>query len=347
MFFNKMRLLKPPVFLILGMLFLVRATHAQDPCEVNMSRPITFNVQGAVADGMVDDTDALQSAIDRASVVRGKVFVPRGIYLVNAVKGISIRNNLLLHFDEGAILKAAPTENANYSILRISNASDVVIVGGVLQGERYAHLGRTGEWGMGVYVEKSHGVVIKNLISKDNWGDGFYVAGASSDVRFCSVVADGNRRQGLSIVSAENILVKNSIFINTKGTSPEAGIDIEPNEAQSVSRVNIINSKILRNNGSGVAAYASSQKRKSLISNIRIEDSEIAGNLRAGIMMVDVSGFHILKNVIEKNNANAIFLDKSTRSGVVKGNRLGKNGIGLNAGIVDQGANFLLDNELR
>jgi hypothetical protein len=42
------------------------------------------------------------------------------------------------------------------------------------------------------------------------------------------VVCDKNYRQGMSVMLAENLLVVNSIFSNTAGTPPAAGLDIEP-----------------------------------------------------------------------------------------------------------------------
>jgi hypothetical protein len=54
------------------------------------------------------------------------------------------------------------------------------------------------------------------------WGDGFYVSDASN-VTFCGVTR--NRRQGLSVIEADGLVVLNSVFQNTGGTRPGAGID--------------------------------------------------------------------------------------------------------------------------
>src|SRR4029079_12552069 len=75
----------------------------------------------------------------------------------------------------------------------------------------------------------------------------------ASDVKFCSVIADGNRRQGLSIISADRLIVLNSIFKNTQGTRPSAGIDFEPDDAdQKVTDVRIERSQFLDNAGPGI-----------------------------------------------------------------------------------------------
>ena len=95
-------------------------------------------------------------------------------------------------------------------------------------------------------------VTIAGITAKDMWGDGFYVDGAK-DVAFCSVAALHNRRQGLSIIEASRLLVTNSVFRDTRGTRPSAGIDIEPDEAeQKVANVRIEHSKFINNAGGGI-----------------------------------------------------------------------------------------------
>ena len=42
------------------------------------------------------------------------------------------------------------------------------------------------------------------------------------DTKFCGVIADNNRRQGLSIVEADSVLVTDSVFRNTHGPRPSS-----------------------------------------------------------------------------------------------------------------------------
>ncbi len=119
-----------------------------------------------------------------------------------------------------------------YSLLTISGVSNVWVIGGTLEGERDQHKGKSGEWGYGLRIGKgAKHVTVSNLVSKKMWGDGFYVQDAE-DVRFCGVTADANRRQGLSIIQADGLLVLNSVFKNTHGTRPAAGIDFEPDKVE-------------------------------------------------------------------------------------------------------------------
>lgn len=118
----------------------------------------------------------------------------------------------------------------------------MVIDGGVFIGDLKTHMGTKGEWGHGIKVEGSSNVTLKNLQTRECWGDGIdlveseYVSKLKVGVGNCNRVAIDNvkslcnRRQGLSIEAAENAVVKNSEFAYTgkiKQTAPSAGIDIE------------------------------------------------------------------------------------------------------------------------
>lgn len=64
----------------------------------------------------------------------------------------------------------------------------------------------------------------------DNWY-GAYHLGHAYNVEIHRVTTVNAYRNGLSIISAKNLLVSNCSFLNTSGTPPMAGIDIEPDIA--------------------------------------------------------------------------------------------------------------------
>ena len=211
-------------------------TAAPQGCVVAPKSPLVVNVRdkGAKGDGRTDDTDAIQAAIDEVGGTGGTVLVPGGTYMVDAVKkkrGFTLKSDMTLKLAKDAVLKAIPNDSRKYAVLSISDVSDVTVVGGTLEGDRTEHKGKAGEAGMGIRID--HGakrVTISGVTSRKMWGDGFYVEGAK-DTKFCGVIADNNRRQGLSIVEADGVLVTNSVFRNTHGTRPSAGIDLEPDQA--------------------------------------------------------------------------------------------------------------------
>ena len=58
-------------------------------------------------------------------------------------------------------------------------------------------------------------------------GDGIIITGCNR-THIQNVQSWENNRQGLSIINARDLVVEDSEFSRTNGTSPAAGIDIEP-----------------------------------------------------------------------------------------------------------------------
>lgn len=91
-----------------------------------------------------------------------------------------------------------------------------------------------GEWGMGIDIRGSTGVTVEDVYIKNCWGDGVYIGRTenkaySEDVTLTRVVTDFCRRQGVSIVSVKGLKMDKLTAKNIRGTSPEGGIDFEPN----------------------------------------------------------------------------------------------------------------------
>jgi polygalacturonase len=238
------------------------AAYAEDSapqgCVIAPTSPLIVNVRdkGAKGDGRTDDTDSIQAAIDQVGGTGGTVLIPGGTYMVDAVKKkrrLALKSDMTLKLAKDAILKAIPNDSRKYSVLSISEVSNVTVVGGTLEGDRAEHKGKAGEAGMGIRIDSgAKRVTISGVTSRKMWGDGFYVEGAK-DTKFCAVTADNNRRQGLSIVEADGVLVTDSVFKNTRGTRPSAGIDLEPDHPeQKIVNVRIQNSKFIDNAGPGI-----------------------------------------------------------------------------------------------
>lgn len=133
-------------------------------------------------------------------------------------------------------IRAIPNAAGSYEIVNIYDKQDITIEGNGarLIGDRYDHTGTTGEWGNGLSIRGSTNIRVSDLIVEDCWGDGFYIGSTAAqnhcrDVYLKNTEAVRARRNGLSLISARGFLSEDHRSIDTAGTSPQCGIDIEPN----------------------------------------------------------------------------------------------------------------------
>lgn len=199
---------------------------------------LTPQMFGAMENDDQDDTAAFNRAISQLGK-NGTVYVPAGTYIINAEMEINLKSNMRLILDSEAIIQASGNSVGGYNIICGNNVSNVAISGGSIRGERYFHSGTSGEWGMGIGLYDSHNITVSNVKISACWGDGIYLgsrneeavgAGCSRIVISDCILAD-NRRNNLSIVCADGVVVESSSFKDAGGTAPEYGIDIETNNA--------------------------------------------------------------------------------------------------------------------
>ena len=287
---------------------------------------------GARGDGLADDTPALQRAVDAVAGTGGTVKVPRGTYLVNALVSLRLKSDMTLALAPGAVLKAIPNGSAHSSILRIAQAERVTLTGGTLLGERAGHTGQGGEWGHGLTLDRARKVVVAGVTARECWGDGFYVSG-SEDVTFCGVVADHNRRQGLSITSGKRLVVRDSVFRNTAGTLPEDGLDIEPNPGDLVEDVLITGCRFEGNGGYGLEiGVPQAHTGRAWISRVVADGNISTGNgvrtlspsPRAGIEVSNCAGVKLTRNHVA-NNGLGILLRNGADRCTLRDNRVTAN----------------------
>lgn len=248
---------------------------------------------GAKGDGVTDDTSAIQNALNE----NDHVYIPDGTYLINVDTSLFPKSNQTITMSENAVLQAIPTSNGYHSVICIDDVNTVSISGGNIVGERDEHMGTLGQWGMGITIlSGSSNIVISNIEISDFWGDGIYLGGAPavSGITIDKVISDGNRRQGLSITNANNVTVSNSIFKNTKGTAPEAGIDIEPNENEVAEDIKIMNTECYNNNGSGIDLLGLT----GIIQRVEIVNCVMRDNASTDIRTIDASDLIFSNNTI-------------------------------------------------
>ncbi len=311
--------------------------------------PLVVNVKdkGAQGNAKKNDTTSIQSAIDQvAKEGGGTVFVPDGTYLVDAVRRIYLKSNITFRMSKDAVLKAIANSSDHYDILRAESVSNVNVIGGTLLGDRNQHLAPPNpesQYGHGLSILSSQHIVVEGVTARDCWGDGFIIGGLppSTDVKVCSVIADNNRRQGMSITSVDGLVVQDSIFQRTNGTNPQAGIDIEPDAGRTVQNVQIIRSQFLDNAHAGIEFYGNQPNAKTL--NVIVDQNTLVGNT-AGLAVQYTHGHRITNNNITDKWTGISLLGGSTKN-VVTGNTINVIGHGPSRDIVnDSGGNIITDN---
>ena len=150
--------------------------------------------------------------------------------------------NKTLIFQPGVVLRALPGvfNSSGACLLRFRRCSNITVIGYgaefIMNKPEYALLNDS-EWRHTLKLDNCSGVVVKGLTLRDSGGDGIYVGGeimAGSTINYSENVliedirAINHYRQGMSITSVQNMLVRHCLFTGTNGTLPESGVDIEP-----------------------------------------------------------------------------------------------------------------------
>jgi hypothetical protein len=223
---------------------------------------------------------------------------------------------MLLNMDPNAILKAKTSSVKRAYILYISGKSDVEIAGGQLLGERDTHVyasGTTDEWNHGMQIAGGKRVTVRDMRVSKCTGDGICIGGASSDVVIDNIVSTQNRRQGLSITNCTNIKVYDSEFSYTQGTSPECGIDIEPDPGYTCSGVWIENCRFNNNNKYGINIWKN-------VSNVTVTKCVLEYNNSLGMSTHYCTGITLTGNTFRFNSATGIVINDGTQNLVHSGN---------------------------
>jgi hypothetical protein len=204
---------------------------------------------GYVKDGSRDYTSYVQAVVNKYSNI---VFPAFPIQINNS--GILIGSNKTITFKEGSELRLKGSSASTYNILHMYNVSNVTLYNPVIVGDRNTHIGTSGEFGTGIGIRSSSNITIYNPNVTNCWGDGIYI-GQSSTKAVCKniVIKDAylrkNRRDGISIISVDGLLIDNIYAGYTDGTKPWAGINFEPNNPECELKNIRINNPVTENNG--------------------------------------------------------------------------------------------------
>lgn len=277
---------------------------------------------GAKGDGITDDTKAIQDAFNAGA--NKEVNIPDGKYMINALVGVFPQSNTTIKFAKNAQLNVIPNSSVNYNCINVKNVNNVTLMDPTVIGDRLDHTGSKGEWGMGIsIIGASKNIKIISPKTTNCWGDGIYIDGCS-DIYIENMFSDNNRRQGMSVVSVDGLFVNGALVINSNGTPPQSGIDIEPDyDTDILNNIRLLN-VVTKNNtsGYGITINLNSFTTINKDINITIENHKDYGSFNSiGINNARPSKA-ILKGAITLNN---IYSENALSDGIYIINYAAKN----------------------
>lgn len=187
--------------------------------------------------GSVDYTDFLQAAlIENRNCIMPNFPVKISISPVSGIfsKGLRLYSNSKLYFPPNAKIIQAPTDVWAFGVILVRDAENVQIFFPEVQGDRYEHLSTLEGGGACIYIQSSSFVYVLKPHVYDSWGDGITLSNnwdydpPSHNVRIDYARIDNCQRNGLTFVCARDSEVNHAFISNTNGSSPNAGVIIEP-----------------------------------------------------------------------------------------------------------------------
>lgn len=221
----------------------------------NSSEGVDVKWGGAVADGVTNDRDSVQKVLTAFNKVR----ITTGSYLIDAdyatTGGLFPTSNQTIIIDPDAYLNVLPNALTSYQLFRLDSVENVTITGGNLVGDRNGHTGSTGESGMLIAAFNSNNIRISDMDLSNAWGDAIYIGGVAGseceNVVIENINIDSCRRNGMSVVSCKNAKLNNVFSHHNGGTSPNSGMDLEPNAGTTVKDIQLNNIHVYNNVGPG------------------------------------------------------------------------------------------------
>ncbi len=231
-----------------------------------------------------DATAAFKAAINssKSFIIIDKQSAP---WNIEPSRFYNIKNKTII-FEPGVVLQAkSGAFKGQYDVLlNFYNADNLTIEGYGATFSMNKNEYTTGEWRHTLKIDKCRNVSIKGLIFQNSGGDGIHISGGTSggyseNITVEDVLCRNNRRQGMTILSAQNLWVRNSEFANSSGTKPESGVDLEPDYASDrLVNINFNNCKFTGNDNAGFKITSQHMTAGSLPLSVKVVDCEFINN---------------------------------------------------------------------
>jgi len=244
--------------------------------------------------------DDISAAINQALRENDRIYIPPGTYYIDPAHvrrtfvrfgdvttfgaGIDIYRMSNKHIWFDGVIQSKPSNVDWIQVLNIQESKNIFLYGPKIIGDRYTHLSTIGEWAHGIGIYSCDEVYVYRPEVSKTWGDGIYTGIFYHDesgiqqgrVRIEDARIDDISRNGISLTSGKNTEIINPIITNVNRIAPMAGIDVEAEGIGTIrpvlENVTIVNPRIEKCSGTGIALVVIELAGRSQNTNIRISD---------------------------------------------------------------------------
>jgi hypothetical protein len=258
------------------------------------SRPADENVKTVYASKMGfdprDATKALQSAIDSGAqrVIVENMGTP---WIVDKIR---LTSDQEIVFEKGVVVQAkrGAFKGTGDCLFTAKSQKNVTLSGygatlKMWKEDYHAPEYQPAEWRHALSIRGCENVKVYGLTLASSGGDGIYLGvdqpgTTNTHIHIKDCICIDNNRQGISVISARHLLIENTMLKDTAGTSPQAGIDFEPNASSEVLSDIVMRNCVSENNRGGGFLFALNGLRgQSEEISIRLENCQARGRIRA------------------------------------------------------------------
>ncbi len=301
-----------------------------------VSRVLSGESEFAVASWWgFDEEDATECLQDAISSGTNMLYVP-DMGSPWYIEPIFLESNQEIIFESGVMImaKEGAFQGGGDALFSIKDKKNIVLkgYGTVFEMRKEDYMNSSyskAQWRHTLQIRGSINVKVLGLELRKSGGDGIYIGTGSKDLEgsinyskdilIKDVILNDHYRQGISVISVENLLIENCIIVNTYGHSPEAGIDFEPNNnTERLVNCVVRNCEITNNSGSGILIFITHFNDSTLPVSIVIEYNILKDNKRSlfiggmgqkpqGEIIISNNIMDFRKHISESENINIVF----------------------------------------
>lgn len=286
--------------------------------NITMIAKVTPQQFGARGDGIRDDTEAIQMALNCG----GNVFIPAGVYKISGK--LAIKSDTALSGESGSCIKQTKDAfflyNEHSQVPEAEYDCNITIKDLIFDGSAVE---ARSEYTAGIRMCGVKNLVVENCILNDIGGDGIYLGRGGTD-RNCKCVKIkncvfnncgrniANPRQSIAIVFAEDVCITTCTMSSRRKSS--YGVDVEPNKPDEYCSVSVMNCRMI---GCGISCGGNKSAEKSIV--IRKCHIDCSDTENATLSVVRSAAKIIGNTIISNGKQNGINVVTSP-SAIVKKN---------------------------